>query len=823
MRLSADKLRSFSVAGLLLIATATLAAYPGTARVLERVDLLIYDLLLPLQAPPVSDEITVVAIDDRSLETLGRWPWSREVHAQLIERLTAMHARVIGVDVLFLERQTDTPDADRRLKDALESARVVLPVAPTRASGSDTMAELLPLPELATAASALGHVDVELDVDGSCRSVYLYAGLGDARWPSLPLAMLAVAGVASLPRAAAGPAPVDTGKWRRDVHRRIPFTRAGASPAEVSVADVLSGEAAPSTIDGKYVLVGLTATGLGDFLSTPGAPSHERMPGVRLNAQVLNGLVQERMITFLGSGPSVLASLGLLLPVAVLLLVLPLRANLLVAGLGVGATLALAGTLLATQRLWFAPTATLLAVLLLVCGWTVWQYRRLEALRDRLLVRLDELARRHQATGLPNRDMLKDRLRNMAEDESEAGVAALIVMHINWPGSATVMLDRPISDEVLQTIRDRLLSIGRDGDFIAHLSGDDFALLARGYATQEEARQAANRFLEQIQEPLKCGGEPLLLVPQIGVSFWPQDNQDPRQLLSNAYTAMFTARIDDSEPLSLYSASVSEELHKRSRLEQAMVHALERGEFELHYQPQVGTADGRIRGVEALLRWNNPVLGWISPAAFIPVAEHVGLIQSIGSWVIQESCSQLRTWNAEGHAQLRLAINTSPLQFTAQRIENDFRALLERTDINPGLVELEITESSLMRDVDEAIRAMNALKAMGLDLAIDDFGTGYSSLSSLRDFPLDRLKIDMTFVREIGKRADAEEITLTIIAIARQLGLNVIAEGVETRAQAAFLHKHGCDELQGFLLARPMPAAEVTDVLAKGALGLRRY
>ncbi|MFK7829533.1 MAG: putative bifunctional diguanylate cyclase/phosphodiesterase [Congregibacter sp.] len=819
----ADSHRSALVAFLLLLIAAGLLGVSANSPILQRFDLLLYDLLLPLQSPEMSDEITVVAIDDRSIEALGRWPWDRRLHAQLIDQLAAMNVRVIGMDILFVERQDDNPQADRDLAAAVATATVVLPIAPALHAPGLQIDELLPLPELATAAAAMGHVDLELDLDGLCRSTFLYGGVADAYWPGLPLAMLATGSRTRLSPPLRGTGSELASGWSRADQRLIPFTKPSTKPRILSFTDVLNGRVSRDALAGKYVLVGVTATGLGDAISTPGAPSHERMPGVLVNAQILNGLLVKGMIKPLATSEKTRLSLILVLAISLLIFLSPLRLNLLLGVLGFSIILSITVLLLVFRQIWYPAAGSLTAVICVFLGWTGWQYQREQQLRSKLLGRLDALARYNAATGLPTHGMLEERLRRLAQNSEDGDITALIVMHVNWPGSATIVLDRPISDGVLQTIRDRLHDIGKVDDFVAHLSGDDFAVLTGGYATIEDAREGAATFLTLMQQPLKFEEEPLLLVPQLGVSFWPTDTRDPQQLLSNAYTAMFTARMDDSDPLNLYSATVGAELYLRSRLEQAIAFALERDEFQLYYQPQVCANTGRIMGVEALLRWNNEELGWITPGEFVPVAEHVGLIHAIGAWAIEESCRQLKAWNQAGFDGLRLAINISPRQFLGERLKNDIEKVILDTELDPSCVEIEITESSLMRDVESAIRVMHTMKDFGLELAIDDFGTGYSSLSSLRDFPVDRLKIDITFVREIGKRKDAEEITGTIIAIARQLDLKIIAEGVETPEQAAFLCEHGCDELQGYLFARPMPAEEISDLLAKSALGVIWY
>jgi len=804
------------VGTLLLVLLVALAAYLVSSGSLKRLDYVIYDASLPLQSPDISDQIVVVSIDDNSLQDLGRWPWNRKRHAKLLEKLTSMGALAVGFDILFTDHQSDDKEADSKLAQALRlNKRSTLAIAPAKQNDNSLISELLPIPVLASSAAALGHVDVELDIDGLCRSSYLYAGIGDPHWPSFALALLKTGG-GEIPRTDDDllPVPSLNKGWVRKDKFLIPFTDPSKRPTLISYSDVLTGHVKSSEIQGKYVLIGATAAGLGDAISTPGAFSHERMPGVELNAQILNGLLQGKTISELSVQHQLLLTIILTLVIVGAILLIPLRLAFAATLIGVTTVLAIAISLLVGWQLWFPPTATMFAILLTWPLWSVWQFHLESSLRQRLLTQLDRQARYHIATGLPNHGMLEDRLRSLTEqNQPETGIAGLMVLHINWPGSASVVLDRPISDLILSTIGNRLRSITHENDFIAHLSGDDFAVLSTGYTNNLDIQQAASTFLAKLQEPLEHGKEKLLLAPQIGVSIWPMDTHDANSLLRNAYTAMFKSRIDNTEHLCIYSSSIGHELHIRSQLEQALIFALERGEFQVHYQPQVCAQTGKIIGVEALLRWHNPKLGWVSPDTFIPVAEHVGLIKKIGEWVIETACLQLESWNRAGHPSLRLAINVSPLQFLIPGLDTGIQRIIEKTGIKPSDIELEITESSLMHDVNNAIQIMHQIKLYGVELAIDDFGTGYSSLSSLRHFPIDRLKIDQSFTREIGRNADTTEITLTILAMAKQLGLNVIAEGVETQDQADFLRQHGCDEFQGYLYGRPVPAENITHLL----------
>lgn len=788
----------------------------NNSRSLERLDLLVYDLLLPLHAGHMSEQVVIVAIDEASLEQLGRWPWSRRQHAQLLDALTAMKPAAVGFDILYAEPQWDDPEADQRFAQALaRNGRSVLSVAPGLYRPDQPISEILPLPDLAMNAAAIGHVDAELDRDGLCRRVFLYSGLSDARWPALSLAMLQVGGAApALERAASNAGAQLSEAWTRDLSLLIPFADRAEPPAIYSWIDLLEGRVAKSQIHGRYVLVGATAMGLGDVLATPAGEQHERMPGVVLNAHILNALLQGDGIQPLPSAYSNLLTGVITVVLLSAVILTPLRLGLVLSVLIAGLILATSLALLFWSRLWYAPSATLLVSSLAWPLWSLWQQGVDLRLRHHLQQRLEHQTHFHQASGLPNHTMLEDRLRQLAiQKTGDHPVAGLMVIHFNWPGSASTTLGRPLDDQLLFKIGQRLQSLVGDDQLVAHLNGDDFGVLLTGLDEPVQVRQLASRLLNQLQQPIEMNQELLLLAPQIGVSIWPDDSRESIDLLRNAYTAMFKTRIDDSDNLCIYSDAIGRQLKVRSQIEQALIHALERDEFLIHFQPQYCAKSGALVGLEALLRWNNPQLGWVSPQTFIPVAEHVGLIGEIGYWVLDKACRQLRAWRDLGLNPPRVSVNVSPLQFADPNLELSIRAIVDRAGIEPADLELEITESSLMSELDRAVNVMQRIKQQGMELAIDDFGTGYSSLSNLRRFPLDRLKIDQTFTREIGTGLDASEITLTILDIGRRLGLRVIAEGVETREQADFLRRHGCDEFQGYLFSQPLDIEQIEQLL----------
>ena len=372
---------------------------------------MIYDLLLPVQASPMSGDVTVIAIDDPSIAELGRWPWSRRMHAMLIERLQALGVRAVGLDLLFSE--ADDPGADLRLRRAIEGIPVVLPVAPVQQPGQERIDELMPIAALATAAAGLGQVDMEIDVDGLCRSVFLYGGVGDARWPSLALAMLRAD---DNPVAAEYPQPPSgsgSTAWVRASQRWIPFTAHAVAPPILSFRDVLAGRFDSDLLTGKYVLVGATATGLGDRISTPGARAHERMSGVLVNAQILNGLLQGGMIRPLPGSMRSAICLLLVAAVVVGVQVASARRGLLLVLGGSAAILLCSAALLADSHYWLPPASSLLAMLLAWPAWTAWRYQRSQQLTGQLLRQLDHQASHQLSTGLPNHGMLLDQLRQL--------------------------------------------------------------------------------------------------------------------------------------------------------------------------------------------------------------------------------------------------------------------------------------------------------------------------------------------------------------------------------------------------------------------------
>jgi diguanylate cyclase (GGDEF)-like protein len=417
-------------------------------------------------------------------------------------------------------------------------------------------------------------------------------------------------------------------------------------------------------------------------------------------------------------------------------------------------------------------------------------------------------------TRLANRVLFDDRLQQ-AISMADRGSFALGLLRIDLDRFKTVndLLGSRAGDALLARVARRLKAGIRKTDTLARTGGDEFTLLLVAIESPEGAYAVAQKLLESLAEPFLVDGHELFVTASIGVSAYPLDAHHAAALERNADDALYRAKADGRNMWQPFQQEISTAACKRLELETHLRGALARGELSLHYQPQVNLRDGRVEGVEALLRWKHKQLGMVSPASFIPVAEETGLIVPIGEWVLEEACAQSCWWRDAG-MPIKVSVNVSAVQFVradfAQSVE---RVLLEYA-MDPALLELELTESAVMRDVQQAARHMEALRRLGIRIAIDDFGTGYSSLSYLQRLPIDVLKLDQIFVRALGPHGDKPELAQSIVALARALGKQVIAEGVETQEHLDALLDMQCDVAQGFLLGRPMSPDELQGWLA---------
>jgi diguanylate cyclase (GGDEF)-like protein len=377
-------------------------------------------------------------------------------------------------------------------------------------------------------------------------------------------------------------------------------------------------------------------------------------------------------------------------------------------------------------------------------------------------------------------------------------------------------LGHSVGDKLLQEVAARLKSVMRASDTVSRLGGDEFVILMPEAADQAAISVAARKVLETVSRPYSIDGHELMSTPSLGIAIFPGDGQDVETLLRNADAAMYHAKESGRNNYQFFTQDMNARALERLSLERSLRRALERDELRLHYQPQYDLASGRVIGVEALIRWEHPEEGLISPGRFMPFAEETGLILPIGAWVLERACWQNREWQRAALPPVRMSVNISALQFRQPGFAETVRHALAVTGLEARYLELEVTESVIMHDAERVTAALSELKRMGLELAIDDFGTGYSSLSYLKRFPIDRLKIDKSFVRDIPSDGEDAAIISAIIGLTRNLGLRTIAEGVETNEQLEFLREQGCDEVQGYLLSRPLPPEACAQLLREG-------
>ena len=442
--------------------------------------------------------------------------------------------------------------------------------------------------------------------------------------------------------------------------------------------------------------------------------------------------------------------------------------------------------------------------------------------RKKAELQIYDLAFYDKLTGLPNRQLFSKELENaVREARKQKSEFAILFVDLDRFKRINDTLGHSMGDELLKAVAARLHGCVRPEDRLVHsdrgendhfklarLGGDEFVLILHDVDSEDDAASIASRIISALSVPFSCGTQQFVITPSIGIALYPQDGASNDELLMNVDSAMYKAKAAGRNTFQFYSGTMKVRSLQRLDMENELRQALDKEQFDLHYQPKVDVFTGRIVGAEALLRWHHEERGWISPADFVPIAEETGIILPLGRWVMEKACRRLSRWQHSELRQIVLSVNVSSQQVFADDLVDIVTSAVDAAGVGPEMLELEITESLLMRDIESTIAALNTLKKLGVYLSIDDFGTGYSSLSYLKRFPIDALKIDRSFVKDLHTDSDDAAICAAIIAMAQNLDLKVVAEGVELKEQLNFLRKHGCDQIQGYLISKPLPAEE---------------
>jgi diguanylate cyclase (GGDEF)-like protein/PAS domain S-box-containing protein len=443
--------------------------------------------------------------------------------------------------------------------------------------------------------------------------------------------------------------------------------------------------------------------------------------------------------------------------------------------------------------------------------------KRAEQVLVKMSLQMAYAAEHDFLTDLPNRLLLKDRVgQAIVSAAQHSHNIALLFLDMDGFKQVNDSLGHAIGDKLLQSISKRLLDSVRASDTVSRQGGDEFVVLLSDVDHPIATYQVVNALLAVVAKTHAIDQHELHLTASIGVSVYPDDGLDAETLIQNADTAMYQAKAKGRQSFQFFTSEMNVRAVERQSIEEAMRRALDRDEFAVHYQPKVDLRTGKITGAEALVRWTHPVRGLISPALLIPVAEECGIIVPLGRWVLQQACRQASAWADAGYSQTAVAVNVSAIEFRQENFLQGIFAILEEAQLPPNMLEIEVTESVLIQNGDATESILRTLRQSGVRIAIDDFGTGYSSLSYLERFPVDALKIDQSFIRQIADPPQKNKIVSAVIGIGKSLNLTIIAEGVETLAQLEFLRNHHCDKAQGYLFSKPIPAEDFARLLQSG-------
>lgn len=787
-----------------------------------------FDSLVRLQPDAGPDpRLLVVGISEADIQALGRFPISDGAIAQTLAKLQKYQPKVIGLD---LYRDLPQQPGHQELIAQLKAPNVV-----AIAKLSDSESPGVPAPP-GVPPDRVGFNDFVLDADGVVRRNLLSVSQADKKTAfsfSVQVALLYLKDRVQPEDSPINPNQIDWGQAKfvplksdsggyanldaRGYQILLKYRSALQVARQVSIRQVLNGEIDPSWVKGKIVLIGTTAASTRDVFLTPYSPALKqtpKMPGVLLHAQmlsqILSAVLQGRSLFWMWPEWAEILWNGAWAVVGGAVawrIVHPARAGL-VGGAGLIGLFGISFAIFIGGG-WVPLVSPALG--LVVTGVGVGAYRKVyDAFHDSL-------------TGLPNRDLFVEFLGRAIVNTKGRPSYLFAVLFLDLDRFKVIndSLGHLVGDELLMSVVLRLRAIVGSRDTVARVGGDDFAILVRNIDVGH-AVDLADRIHQALIVPFELKGQEVFVTASIGIAIGGEPaaaaREQPEHLLRDAHTAMYRAKALGTGRYQVFNASMHDLAVERLQLETDLRMALKRREFLLHYQPFVCLASGKIIGFEALVRWQHPLRGLISPIKFIPVAEETGAIVPLGEWVLEEACRQLRLWEGMFNFDqpLIMSVNLSGKQFAQPELVERIKAILATTGLSAESLKLEITESVVMDDVESAIAVLKHMKALNVKLGIDDFGTGYSSLSYLSRFPTDTLKVDRSFVGRMELESEGENVAIvrTIVALAHALGMDVIAEGVETAAQLAKLRAIGCEYGQGYFFAKPLPSDDATALMA---------
>ncbi len=907
---------------------------------LWRLDMAIYDYQIGSWSRLPPGDILIVAIDDHSVAELGRWPWPRREFVDLVRSITDGGARVTALDVDFSVADPKDPESDALLAQAIaENSDVVLPVSVDRLRQGGQTIEVLPIPLLTDAAARLGHTDVDVDPDGFARVVPLHAGIGPTRWPSLAMAMLDVAErtdrQAPATVAEAGSRAESGFFWTRDDKILVPFAGPRGHFVQVSYVDIVRGAVPASVFKDKFVLVGVTASGLGEAFLVPTAEGGTRLSRVEFAANVLDAIRRDLAISPTTTTQAV--AIAAALTFIFVFLYVARRASWIYLVFGAAMILVINAAALRFAHFWFDPMAPLVGFL---CAAPVMMWRdrqqasqrrfeesqraqvtlqsiadgvmttdmrgqvaymntvaerltgyklgaareqpltsilrivdedqhelidpidpgamqrnAIEPARDAILmgrtgrrhfirlsvaslksrrgrlsgyvitfsdstdVRLLTKVLEHQSTHdavtrLPNRILFHDRLAHgIATARREGRLCTVMLIRVE-PGGG---VDQKTRDEVLKAVGARLEAARREVDTAARLGGDEFVVLLESLPDEEAATALVFRILGRVDAPVVLGETEVDIHINTGVSVYPQDGDSIETLLGNAERAVAKASARPGSRVRFHSDHLNTRNTVFASLETSLDSVLEADEMAIAYQPVFNIRTSQIVGAEALLRWREGPSETPDAEAFLPIAQHLGVIPPLAKRVLERVAADAARWQDRDFHQPRVAMTISHREFLEPELATTIEAALRSSWLRPGGFAIEISESAIVDDAAHTLNTMHALKGLGLQLGIFGFGTGHASVSSLNRLPIDYVKLDPGLVTRAAENSDDAAFVQAIVSMAHGLKLTVVANGIETESQLAFVRAGKCDEVQGPLFGQPLPTDDIFTWIATPA------